>query len=397
MSSPLDKILKDVNKTFGEGTLLRANEAKSLVVDRFDSGIFDMNMKIGGGIPRGRIITYKGDYSTGKSAVAMLNSAEAQSTCRFCGIRFEHIDLLGEYHSYNCTCGRNEKMRCVWLDAEHSFDPTWAEQWGIDTEALYIIQTEFAEQAIDVTDRCIRSKECDLVIVDSVAALTPEIEVEESSQKWQVGVFARLMNKALRKWTSGMNSMGLLADTKCSIILINQERMGIGGFRPYITSPGGKGMDFFESIEVRFKRKAVIEDKIASRPIGIEVEFTVKKNKTAPLASPGMFSLYFVADPGQYKAGQTDIDAQVLRLAIYWNLVKKAGSWLTFPNGDRYHGVSKGAIALRESPALLEELKQKVEERELLWIKKGSEALHEEETEESDGAEDSTAEDVERF
>jgi recombination protein RecA len=387
----LDAIIKDVNKAFGEGTLLRASDAKSLVVDRLKTGVFDLDIKLGGGLPRGRIITYKGGYSTGKSAIAMMNVAQAQSTCRFCGDLFEHVDFMGEYHSYSCKCGKKEPMRCVWLDAEHSFDPSWGEKWDVDTDALYIIQTEFAEQAIDITDRCIRSKECDLVVVDSVAALTPGVEVEEDSTKWQVGVFARLMNKALRKWTSGMNSLGLLSETKCTIILINQERMSIGGYRPSLTSPGGKGIDFFESVEVRFKRNEVIEDKIAGRPIGIEVEFTVKKNKTAPLTQPGIFSLYFVTDAGRYKVGSTDTDHQVLRLAIYWELVKKGGAWLTFPDGSRFQGMKKAAAALRDDPELLADLKDKVTEREVNWMQKGrsTDAV----TQEIDGDEEAEAED----
>lgn len=376
MPLTIDQIIAAANKQFGPGTILRASEATSLVVDRFGSGVFDLDIRLGGGIPRGRIITYKGGFSSGKSTVAMLNVAQAQSSCRYCGALFERVNLLGEYEEFPCICGKREPMLCFWLDAEHSFDPSWAQRWGIDTDKLYLLQTEYAEQAIDLTAQCIHSRQCDLVVIDSVAALTPGVEVEQSSQDMQMGVFARLMNKALRRWTAGMNSMGLLSETKCSIILINQERVGIGGFKPTITAPGGKGIDFFESIEVRFKKHADIEDKAAARPIGIEVEFSIRKNKTYPMASPGMFSLYFVDDPGNYRVGQTDIDAQVLRLAIYWGLVKKGGAWLTFPDGSRYQGVAKGAQALRDNPDLLEAMKIKVREKELSWTKEGSLALN---------------------
>lgn len=385
----LDTVIRIVNKAFGEGTLLRASEAKSLVVDRFSSGIFDFDLGLGGGVPRGRVVVYTGGYSSGKSSAAMLNVAQAQSACRFCGGIFEHVDLLGEYHSYNCKCGQNEPMRCVWLDAEHSFDPTWAEKWGVDADNLFVIQTEFAEQAIDVTDQCIRSKECDLVIVDSVAALTPGIEVEESSQQQQVGVFARLMNKALRKWTSGMNSMGLLAETKCTILLINQERSGIGLYAPKITSPGGRGIEFFSSVSVRFKRKDFIVDSETDRPVGIEVEYTIKKNKTAPVASPGIFSFYFVSGLG-FSAGSTDIAEQVLRRAVFWNLVKKGGAWYTLSTGERFQGRGKTAAALRSNPHMLEQMMKQVMEREETWIQKGSGY----EEAQSDSSEDTVSEDV---
>ncbi len=392
----LDDIIRDVEKVFGKGTIMRASEARSLVTDRFSTGIFDLDMKIGGGFPRGRIVTLKGGFSTGKSAVAMMGASQAQSTCRFCGHSFEHVDTLGEYHEYDCECGKKEPMRVVWLDAEHSFDPEWAEKWNVDTEKLYIIQTEFAEQAIDVTDRCIRSKECDLVVVDSVAALTPTEEVEKSSQDLQVGLMARLMGKALRKWTSGMNSLGLLAETKCTIILINQERMSIGGYRPTLTSPGGKGIDFFESLEIRFKRKDFIEDSVTNRPVGIDVEFTVKKNKTAPMSEPGLFSLYFVTDAGNYEVGSTNTDAQVLRLAAYWKLIEKGGAWLTFPDGTRYQGIKKAAKGLRDNPKLLRELMDSIRDREVAWANNGRDVPNEETTE-SDGEKDTEAENVGSF
>jgi recombination protein RecA len=389
----LDKVIKVVNKAFGEGTLLRASEAKSLIVDRFGSGIFDLDLGLGGGVPRGRVVVYTGGYSSGKSSAAMLNVAQVQSTCRFCGTLFEHVDLLGEYHSYNCKCGQNEAMRCIWLDAEHSFDPTWAEKWGVDADNLYVIQTEFAEQAIDVTDKCIRSQECDLVVVDSVAALTPGIEVEESSQNQQVGVFARLMNKALRKWTSGLNSMGLLAETKCTIVLINQERSGIGPYAPKITSPGGRGIEFFSSVSVRFKRKEFIEDSDSGRPVGILVEYVIKKNKTAPVASPGTFSFYFVSGSG-FNAGSTDIAEQVLRRAVFWNMIKKGGAWYTFSSGERFQGARKTADFLRGNPKLLELMMKQVRQREDMWIQKGSGAFEDEEEAQFDSSEDTSAEDV---
>jgi RecA/RadA recombinase len=151
----IDAIAKEVNTIFGEGTLLRASEAKSLTMDWLKTGIFDLDIKLGGGLPRGRIITYKVGYSTGKSVVAMCNVAQAQSTCRYCGQLFEHIDLQGVYHAYDCRCKKKEPMRCVWLDAENSYDPEWAEQWNVDNSVLYVIRTEYAEQAIDVIDRCI--------------------------------------------------------------------------------------------------------------------------------------------------------------------------------------------------------------------------------------------------
>lgn len=387
----LGSVIKQVNKVFGKGTLMKASKAKSLVVDRFNSGIFILDMKMGNGYPRGRIITIKGNFSTGKSAVAMLAVAQAQSTCRYCGKLFERVDLLGEYHSFNCKCKKNEPMRVVWVDAEHSLDPLWAEKWGVNTEKLYIIQTEYAEQAVDITDLCIRSKECDLVVVDSVAAMTPGVEVEESSTKQQIGVMAKLMNKALRKWTSGMNSMGLLADTKCTIILINQERTGIGQYSAAITSPGGRGIDFFESVEIRLKKKNILMSKVAERPIGVAVEFEMKKNKTAPLSDSGEFELYFVTDKGNCEVGTTNTAMQVLTLAVYWNLLVKDGSWIKFPDGSKAQGFKKAAVLLNANPELLLELESNIRKREVMWAEEGDlgeRQVDEEDTEDAEDTED---------
>lgn len=369
----LDKILSAINKKYGEGTLLKASDAKSLVVDRVSTGIFDLDLKIGGGIPRGRITTLKGEYSTGKSAVCLKLAAQAQRCDRLSGKPFVRVNMDGSVNELDHgRKGEPAPMRVVWLDAEHSFDPDWAAKWGVDTDSIYVIQTEYAEQAIDVADACIRSKECDLLVVDSVAALTPGVEVEQSSEKWQVGVAARLMNKAMRKWTSGMNSAGLLAETKCSIVMINQMRLNLGGYHPTPTSPGGKGIDFFQSVEVRFKRTEWVEDPVLKRGVGIDVEFGVRKNKTAPANGGGKFRLFF--NPSEslgYKTGDTDNDTQVLRSAVFWALLKKGGAWFTFPDGKRVQGENAAARLLRTQPELIESLKKQVFERELAWIESG--------------------------
>lgn len=380
VSNQLKALLAEINKKYGEGTILPASEAKALVTDRLPSGIFDLDMKIGGGWPRGRVSVLKGEFSTGKSAICLKTAVEAQRHCRHCGKRFEYQDVLGEIHEFECQCGLKEPMRVVWLDAEHSFDSDWAKKYGVDVANILVIQTEYAEQAIDVADQCIRSKQCDLLVVDSIAALTPGIEVEESAEKWQMGVMARLMGKALRKWTSGLNSFGLVDDIKCTILLINQLRMNIGGYGASITSPGGKAIDFFESVEIRLKKDEAIVDKGTERPVGVNVSFEVKKNKTAPLSSGGMFGLYFVAKRGDYSIGDTDTEVQVARLAAYWGIIKKAGAgWYTLPDGTKCQGDEKLSLAMKNNPSLFKDLMDRVRERELMWVSNGIQAPDEDE------------------
>jgi recombination protein RecA len=366
----LTEALKAINKHYGKGTILPADQATGLVMDRLPSGIFSFDMVIGGGYPRGRITMLKGGYSTGKSAMCLKAVAEAQRTCRWCNEQFERINFLGEVIERDCKCGKRTPYNPIWLDAEHAFSSAWAAKWGIDPSKLMVIQTEYAEQAIDITDLCIRSKEADIVVIDSIAALTPGVEVEKSSTEWQMGVKARLMSKALRKWTSGLNSFGLLAETKCTILLVNQMSMSIGKIS-YMTSPGGMALDFYESIDVQFKKNKFIEEPGTKRPIGVEVETIVKKNKTAPPAAPGStFGLYFVPSPGVYGIGDTDTDLQVLNSAIYWGLVEKGGAWYTVGE-KRVQGKPAATKVLREDPNLLEELMEEVKARELHWMETG--------------------------
>lgn len=256
----------------------------------------------------------------------------------------------------------------------NSFDKDWAERWGLDVDKVLVVQTEYAEQGIDVTDLAIRSGAVDLVVVDSVAALTPAVEVEESSEKWQMGVAARLMNKALRKWTSGMNSGGLLSETQCTIILINQMRLNLGGYGASLTSPGGKGIDFFESLEVRLSKKqdGWLEDSLTGRSIALDVEYLFVKNKTAPARRAGEYRLYFVDDPaGGFSVGDTNYAEQLINLAAFWGIVKKATSWYTLPDGQKAQGSAKIAAILMEDDSLLADIEKRVWARELAWTQSG--------------------------
>jgi protein RecA len=279
------------------------------------------------------------------------------------------------------------------LIIHNSFDPTWVAKWGVCVEDLLVIQTEYAEQAIDVADQCIRSRECDLLIVDSIAALTPGIEVEESAEKWQVGVMARLLGKAFRKWTSGLNSFGLLSETRCTIFMVNQLRLALGGYHPTVTSPGGKAPDFYQSVELRLKKSEEIVDKGSGRPIGVQVEFVVKKNKTYPVTEGGQFALYFVAQRGAHRVGDTDTAVQVIRAASYWGIIQRAGAgWLTMPDGSKVQGDEKAGILLSQNPVLMKDLMDRVRSRELMWQEEGLERPNESSKEPS--SEETDSEDV---
>ena len=372
----LEQVISSINKKYGQGTILKAGQAPGLVLDRISTGIFALDVGIGGGWPRGRISLLKGLYSSAKTTVALNGLAQAQLCDRITGKPFAIRQRDGSLKEVDFGAKREPiPMRGVVFDAEHTFDPKWAMKWGVDMDEVFVIQAEYAEQGIDVADVLIRSGECDFMLVDSVAALVPSKEIEESAEKWQMGVAARLMNKALRKWTSGLNAPGLLATTKCTILLINQIRLGFGkGGISYFTSPGGKGLDHFESIELMFKNADSVLDAKSERMVGAEIEFTVNKNKTAPMTHGGTFQMYHANSPGNgHKVGEVDNDQQILRAAVYWGLVQKSTSWYSVPSlpDVKAQGLQNFTILLKERPEIIDVLKEKVLERELNWLNTG--------------------------
>jgi recombination protein RecA len=366
----LRAVVEKVNKSYGEGTLLPASEAISLNVDYLPSGVFDFDVKTGGGFPRGRITMLKGEYSAGKSALSYKAAASAQQRCRFCNTPIYTVSPFGEVIDHGCTCGQNTPMQVLWLDAERSFISSYAAQWGIDISKLYVMEVVTAEQAIDVAEQAIRSKACDLIILDSIAALAPMVEVEESSEDQQMGVAARLFSKACRVWTAGQNSTGLLATTKCTMILINQMRMKLGRFVG-ITSPGGKAFDFYQSLEAKLKRTEYVTHAPSNRNVGAVIEYEITKNKTYPPMIPiGQFSIYFSRVKGVINVGDTNTAEQVLNLALYWGLARQKGAWF-YLGESKFHGKDALIDALHGNHQLVADLSSDILKKESTWYHSG--------------------------
>jgi recombination protein RecA len=369
MSDELADLMKSINKRYGDACFVQASKSEKLGTRRrIETGIMSFDLALGGGVPMGTIITLKGEFSSGKSALAHRIGAAFQRTCRNCGNpRVLWNEITQDGAEVSC-CEDPKPMRVVWFDAEGSYQNQWAERLGMNSDNTYVIRTEFAEQGIDVADAVIRSGECDLLVVDSVAALTPSVEIEESSEKWQVGVHARLMNKAMRKWVSAQNAVGMSRVVPPTILLINQIRMKIGVmYGSPETSPGGKGLDFAASVICKVKRKGFMEDKSGAAPFGQDMEIVVQKNKTAPPNRSCLFSLYF-RDSGVYSAGASNLADQIVAIGEYWGLVEKAGSWFKLPNGEKYQGTLKTAEALAADELLLFDIKDKIWSREVDWM-----------------------------
>ena len=365
-----DKLLAEINDRYGSNSVMRAKDASGLANQRrIPIGIFALDVAWGGGFPIGKMVTLVGEYSSGKSLIAYRAAAAFQRQCRVCGRPMFAWDELAMKATRKRCCRDPEPMRVVWFDAERAWINTWAKRMGVNIDDVYIIRTEYAEQGIDVADSVIRSGECDLLVVDSVAALTPSIEIQESAEKWQMGVHARLMNKAMRKWTSAQSSKGDLGRIlACSIILVNQVRLKIGVvYGDPRTSPGGKGIDFFTSIKCDVKAKGVVE--IDGMPAGHSCEVVVTKNKTAPPRRTALFEMSFLKR-GHRARGSTDYAMQVLMLATFWKVVRLNGAFYSLAKGVKIQGKEQAAAFLEmpENAKLLDWIAKKVWKKEVAWL-----------------------------
>lgn len=378
--SVFDDLLDDINKRYagkGEGpVIVKAKESEALKETVFvPTGILSLDVALGGGIPTSRIVYLRGEYSSGKSLVALKSAAAFQRTCRNCGKPLKDWDEVRMVATPRPCCKDPEPCRVVWMDAEKCYDNRWAARMGVDPDHVYVMRTEFAEQAIDVADDVIRSGHCDLLVVDSVAHLTPSTEVTESAEKWQMGLHARLMNKAMRVWGSAMAHDSLDRPLGCTVMLINQIRHKIGiVYGSPETSPGGKGIDFAASVILKMKKKGFIQNDLGI-VVGQEMELTTSKSKLAPPQRSVIFDVMFVNDKSMGRlGGSSNLAHQVLRLADFWGLVERAGSWYTLAKGVKFQGEDKAAEFLMTSDGkrVLDMLVKQIMKREKAWSDEGS-------------------------
>lgn len=371
-SDKLAAALAQINKTYGKETIMRASEAKALQLQRVPFSIPSLDLGSGGGVPRGRIIMLKGEESTGKSLVAMKALVQFQRRCRFCGMEREVFNMFtGEVEDGPCTCDNTAPMQCIWLDVEGAWDNAWGLKQGVDLSNLHVIRPSYTEQGVDVTDLVIRSRECDLVVVDSVAAMAPSIETTESAENQQIGVQARLVNKAMRKWTSGMNSCGMMVHAgNPAVIMINQVRVKIGvTFGSNETTPGGKGQNFHSSIIFRMASRGLLKvetgrdlkkgDKTEKEVlvVGKSMAFDTSKNKTAAPHRSGVFDFYFSDVPELgFRAGDIDMGEQWFALGMKYGLITQKGAWYSVGEERIGQGKDKVKSVMTDHPDLCEKI-----------------------------------------
>ena len=312
-------VLEKMDKTYGKGTVMKMGDSAVEEVEVIPSGSLGLDIALGvGGYPKGRVIEIYGPESSGKTTLTMHAIAESQKAG---GI-------------------------AAFIDAEHAFDAVYAKKLGIDVENLIISQPDNGEQALEIADNLIRSGAIDIVVIDSVAALTPKAEIEGEMGDSKMGLHARLMSQALRKLTA------TISRTKCTVIFINQLREKIGVvFGNPETTTGGNALKFYASVRIDIRRSGS-PIKVGEDAVGNRVKVKIVKNKVAPPFKNTEFDIMY--GEGISKVGE------ILDLGVEFDIVKKSGSWFSY--GDTKLGQGRDAVKelLKDNPELLEELAEKI-------------------------------------
>ena len=316
----LDTAIRQIEKNFGKGAVMRLGDRPDLQVDAIPTGSLALDAALGiGGVPKGRIIEIYGPESSGKTTLALHIVAQAQK--------------------------RGGEV--AFVDAEHALDPDYAARIGVDIDSMLVSQPDTGEQALEITDALVRSGAVDVVVVDSVAALTPRAEIEGEMGDTFVGLQARLMSQALRKLA------GNISKTNCVVIFINQLRMKIGVmYGNPETTTGGNALKFYASVRIDIRRMSVIKD--GEEQLGTRTKVKVVKNKVAPPFKKAEFDIMF--GEGISKIGE------IIDLGVDYGVIKKSGSWFSY--GDRKLGQGRDAVKelFKTDTALADEIETKVRE-----------------------------------
>jgi recombination protein RecA len=317
----LDAAMKQIEKNFGTGSIMRLADRPSMNIKGIPTGALSLDMALGGkGIPQGRICELYGPEGSGKTTLALHIAANAQK----------------------------QGGVAAFIDAEHALDPSWARRLGVDLETLLISQPDTGEQALEICEMLVRSNAVDVVVVDSVAALIPKAEIEGEMGDTHVGLQARLMSQAMRKLT------GAISKSRTCVIFINQIRMKIGVmFGNPETTPGGNALKFYSSVRMEIRRVTTIKE--GEESVGNRVRVRVVKNKVAPPFRKTEFDIMF--DSGISYVGD------LLDLAVAQDIVAKQGAWFSFGQTRLGQGRENAKSFLKENTEVLDEVARLVIEQ----------------------------------
>lgn len=338
----LETAMAQIEKAYGKGSIMRLGENQGIAVEAVPTGSLGLDIALGiGGVPRGRIIEIYGPESSGKTTLALHILAEAQK-------------LGGE---------------AAFIDAEHALDPNYAKALGVDIDSMLISQPDTGEQSLEICEALVRSGAVDVVVVDSVAALTPKAEIEGDMGESHVGLLARLMSQALRKLA------GAVSKTNCIVIFINQlrEKVGVAYGNPEVTT-GGRALKFYASVRIDVRRIEAI--KSGSDLVGNRTKFKVVKNKVAPPFRIAEADILY--GQGISKLGE------LVDLGVKFGIVQKSGSW--FSMGETRIGQGKEAVKqfLQDNPDVANEIEAKIRDAAAAVMRPAPDNLHEEDLPELD-------------
>ncbi|MDT0647184.1 recombinase RecA [Zunongwangia sp. F260] len=313
--------LDKMDKTYGKGTVMKMSDQAIVDVDAIPTGSLGLDLALGvGGYPRGRVVEIYGPESSGKTTLTLHAIAEAQKAG---GI-------------------------AAFIDAEHAFDRFYAEKLGVDIENLIISQPDNGEQALEITDNLIRSGAIDIIVIDSVAALTPKSEIEGEMGDSKMGLHARLMSQALRKLTASISK------TNCTVMFINQLREKIGVmFGNPETTTGGNALKFYASVRLDIRRSTQIKDS-NSNVMGNKTRVKVVKNKVAPPFKTAEFDIMY--GEGVSKIGE------IIDIGVDYEIIKKSGSWFSYEDTKLGQGRDAVKTILKDNPDLMDELETKIKQ-----------------------------------
>ena len=315
----LDAVLAQIEKQYGKGAIMKlGEEAGNTDIDVIPTGCLALDLALGiGGVPRGRMIEIYGPESSGKTTVALHCVAEAQ---KMGGI-------------------------AAFVDAEHALDPVYAKHLGVDLNELYVSQPDTGEQALDIVDNLVRSSAVDIIVVDSVAALTPKAEIEGDMGDSHVGLQARLMSQALRKLTAIVNK------SKTCVIFINQlrEKVGVMFGNPEVT-PGGKALKFYASVRIDIRKIDTLKD--SEGAAGNRTRAKVVKNKLAPPFRQAEFDIMYGEGVSQ--------EGCLIDLGIQYDIIKKSGAWFSYNDTKVANGREKMRQLLKDNPEMAAEIEEKI-------------------------------------
>ncbi|WFE71070.1 recombinase RecA [Halomonas sp. M1] len=317
----LNAALSQIDRQFGKGTVMRLGDAPRVVMPSVSTGSLGLDIALGiGGLPFGRVCEIFGPESSGKTTLTLSVIAQAQKQGKV----------------------------CAFVDAEHALDPSYAEKLGVNLDDLLVSQPDTGEQALEITDMLVRSGGVDVIVIDSVAALTPRAEIEGEMGDSHVGLQARLMSQALRKIT------GNIKNANCLVIFINQIRMKIGVmFGSPETTTGGNALKFYASVRLDIRRTGSV--KVGDEVTGNETRVKVVKNKVAPPFRQAEFQILY--GKGIYHAGE------VIDLGVQCNLVDKAGAWYSYKGKKIGQGKANSALYLEEHPEIMLEIETQIREQ----------------------------------